>query len=216
MGAGEAYQAWCREWAGGCLRVLRPGAHLAAFGSPRTAHRLVCGLEEAGFELRDTLIWLYGTGLPKSRKLPDGCATSLKPAYEPILLARRAPEAPLGRNLETGAGALNADPCRVEGRFPPMSFSRTHRIAGRRHASPAAPPGWWTPRRSALACHRSRCDDRVASSTAPAPAEPFACSGTRGRDEGRHDVPGRRRRCGRRRDLVASRCSMIASTDAPI
>lgn len=119
MSAGEAYQAWCREWAGGCLRVLRPGAHLAAFGSPRTAHRLACGLEEAGFELRDTLIWLYGTGLPKSRKLPGGRATSLKPAYEPILLARRPPEAPLGRNLEThGAGALNADPCRVEGRFP--------------------------------------------------------------------------------------------------
>ncbi len=47
MNAGEAYQAWCREWAAGCLWALRPGAHLAAFGSPRTAHRLGCGLEEA-------------------------------------------------------------------------------------------------------------------------------------------------------------------------
>jgi DNA modification methylase len=117
--AGEAYQAWCRGWAAGCLRALKPGAHLAAFGSPRTAHRLACALEEAGFELRDTLIWLYGTGLPKSRRLPGGRATSLKPAYEPILLARRPPEGPIERNLEAhGTGALNADACRVHGRFP--------------------------------------------------------------------------------------------------
>jgi site-specific DNA-methyltransferase (adenine-specific) len=119
LSAGEAYQAWSRGWAAECLRSLRPGAHLAAFGSPRTAHRLACALEEAGFELRDTLIWLYGTGLPKSRRLSGGRATSLKPAYEPILLARRPPEGPIERNLEAhGTGALNADACRVEGRFP--------------------------------------------------------------------------------------------------
>lgn len=119
MSTGEAYQTWCRGWAAGCLRALQPGAHLAAFGSPRTAHRLACALEEAGFELRDTLIYLYGTGMPKSRRLPGGRATSLKPAYEPILLARRPPEGPIGRNLEAnGTGALNADACRVDGRFP--------------------------------------------------------------------------------------------------
>jgi DNA modification methylase len=119
MSVGEAYQAWCRGWAKECLRVLRPGAHLAAFGSPRTAHRLACGLEEAGFELRDCLIWLYGTGMPKSRRLLGGRSTALKPAWEPILLARRPPEGPIERNLaEHGTGALNADPCRVEGRFP--------------------------------------------------------------------------------------------------
>jgi DNA modification methylase len=119
MSARQAYQAWCRSWACRCLEALKPGAHLAAFGSPRTAHRLACALEEAGFELRDTLIWLYGTGLPKSRKLPDGRASSLKPAYEPILLARRPPKGPLERNLEAhGTGALNADACRLEGRFP--------------------------------------------------------------------------------------------------
>jgi DNA modification methylase len=116
---GEAYQAWCREWAAGCLRALRPGAHVAAFGSPRTAHRLACALEEAGLELRDTLIWLYGTGLPKSRKLPGGRGSSLKPAYEPILLARRPLDGPLERNLEAhGTGALEVHACRVEGRFP--------------------------------------------------------------------------------------------------
>lgn len=116
--AGEAYQAWCRAWAARCLPLLRPGAHLAAFGSPRTAHRLACGLEEAGFELRDTLLWLYGTGLPKSRRLPEGQTTSLKPAYEPIVLAGRPPEQRIERNLTAhGTGALNADACMVAGRF---------------------------------------------------------------------------------------------------
>jgi DNA modification methylase len=118
-GAGDAYQAWCRVWASHCLRVLRPGAHLLAFGSPRTAHRLACGLEQAGLELRDTLLWLYGTGLPKSRRLPDGRSTTLKPAYEPIALARRPTQGPLRRNLERhGTGALNSDARRVDGRHP--------------------------------------------------------------------------------------------------
>lgn len=117
--AGEAYEAWTTAWATECLDVLRPGAHLAAFGSPRTAHRLACGLEQAGFELRDCLIWLYGTGLPKSRRLPGGRATSLKPAWEPILLARKPLACPIERNLTAhGTGALNADACRIDERFP--------------------------------------------------------------------------------------------------
>jgi DNA modification methylase len=117
--AGDAYQAWCRAWGAECLRVLRPGAYLLAFGSPRTAHRLACGIEQAGLELRDTLLWLYGTGLPKSRRLPGGRSTALKPAYEPIALARRPPEGPVLRNLERhGTGALNTDARRVDGRHP--------------------------------------------------------------------------------------------------
>jgi DNA modification methylase len=117
--AGDAYQAWCRTWGAECLRVLRPGAHLLAFGSPRTAHRLTCGLEQAGLELRDTLLWLYGTGLPKSRRLPGGRSTALKPAYEPIALARRPPEGPMLRNLERhGTGALNTDARHIDGRHP--------------------------------------------------------------------------------------------------
>jgi DNA modification methylase len=117
--AGDAYQAWCRAWGAECLRVLRPGAHLLAFGSPRTAHRLACGLEQAGLELRDTLLWLYGTGLPKSRRLPGGRSTALKPAYEPITLVRRPPEGPMPRNLERhGTGALNTDARRIGGRHP--------------------------------------------------------------------------------------------------
>lgn len=115
----EAFQAWCRVWAQGCVAALKPGGHLAAFGSPRTSHRLACALEEAGFELRDTLLWLYGTGMPKSRHLSGGRATQLKPAYEPILLARRPLDGPVEHTLARyGTGALNAAACRTEDRFP--------------------------------------------------------------------------------------------------
>ena len=68
---------WVEAW-----RVLRPGGYLLAFGGTRTYHRLACAVEDAGFEVRDCLMWLYGTGFPKGK----GC---LKPAWEPILLARK-------------------------------------------------------------------------------------------------------------------------------
>ncbi len=88
LSPGEAFEAWTQAWTAQCLRLLKPGGHFAAFGAPRTFHR---GVEDAGFELRDVLIWLYGTGMPKSRRLPGGLGTALKPAYEPILLARKKP-----------------------------------------------------------------------------------------------------------------------------
>jgi DNA modification methylase len=117
--AAESFQAWSVTWASECLRVMRPGAHLAAFGAPRTAHRLACALEDAGLELRDTLMWLYGTGIPKSRRLAGGQATGLKPAYEPILLARKPLDGTVERNVARHrTGALNASACRVGGRFP--------------------------------------------------------------------------------------------------
>jgi DNA modification methylase len=49
-----------------CLRILKPGGHLLAFGGTRTSHRMVCAIEDAGFEIRDTLMWIYGSGFPKS------------------------------------------------------------------------------------------------------------------------------------------------------
>ena len=55
------------EWAEECLRVLKPGGHLVAFGGSRTWHRLAVAVEDAGFEIRDSIAWLYGTGFPKSR-----------------------------------------------------------------------------------------------------------------------------------------------------
>jgi site-specific DNA-methyltransferase (adenine-specific) len=79
------------------LRVLKPGGYLLAMGGTRTYHRLACAVEDAGFQIRDCLMWLYGSGFPKGK----GC---LKPAWEPILLARK----PGPRVLPLGV-----DECRV-------------------------------------------------------------------------------------------------------
>lgn len=62
----SAFQDWCAAWAAECLRVLKPGGHLLAFGGTRTWHRLTSGIEDAGFEIRDTITWLYASGFPKS------------------------------------------------------------------------------------------------------------------------------------------------------
>ncbi|QGJ87312.1 DNA methylase [Gordonia phage Wocket] len=64
--AGAPFQAWCTEWATECLRILKPGGHLVAFGGSRTWHRLAAAVEDAGFEIRDSIAWLYGSGFPKS------------------------------------------------------------------------------------------------------------------------------------------------------
>jgi DNA modification methylase len=115
----KAYEVWCRLWATECRRVLKPGAHMLAFGSPRTAHRLAAGLEDAGLEVRDTLSWLYSTGIPKSGPLPGGRGTTLKPAYEPILVTRRPVEGTVAKTIERhGTGALEIDSCRVGKRHP--------------------------------------------------------------------------------------------------
>lgn len=60
------FQRWCTAWATECLRILKPGGHLLAFGGSRTWHRLSSGIEDAGFETRDSIAWLYGSGFPKS------------------------------------------------------------------------------------------------------------------------------------------------------
>jgi site-specific DNA-methyltransferase (adenine-specific) len=147
-------EAFWRE----ALRVAKPGAHLLAFGGTRTHHRLMCAIEDAGWEIRDCLGWLYGSGFPKSldvskaierevvgrgigahSKDPDsfgnghnpeynitapatpeavrwnGWGTALKPAWEPIVLARKPIIGTVAQNvLEYGTGALNIDGCRVE------------------------------------------------------------------------------------------------------
>ena len=54
------------QWAEACYRVLKPGGHIVAFGGTRTWHRLAVAIEDAGFEMRDSLAWLYGSGFPKS------------------------------------------------------------------------------------------------------------------------------------------------------
>lgn len=64
--AGPVFQQWCQAWATECLRVLKPGGHMLAFGGTRTVHRLTCAIEDAGFEIRDGIDWIYGSGFPKS------------------------------------------------------------------------------------------------------------------------------------------------------
>jgi site-specific DNA-methyltransferase (adenine-specific) len=115
------FQAWCRAWGAEVWRVLKPGAHVLVCGAPRSYHRLACGLEEAGFEVRDSLCWLFGQGFPKSLNLDGGLGTALKPAFEPIVLARKPVQGSITANVEAyGTGALNIDACRVEGFKPEM------------------------------------------------------------------------------------------------
>lgn len=170
-----------KEWDGGdiafrpetwrlCFDLMKPGAHLLAFSGTRTYHRMACAIEDAGFEIRDQIGWLYGSGFPKSHDVskaidkaagaerdivgdspyasrkPNGSAgvnsvglsaapgavitapatdaarqwegwgTALKPAWEPIVLARKPLSGTVAGNvLEHGTGALNIDGCRVHG-----------------------------------------------------------------------------------------------------
>jgi site-specific DNA-methyltransferase (adenine-specific) len=115
------------------IRVFKPGAMFMAFGGTRTHHRLMCAIEDAGFEIRDCLMWLYGSGFPKSldigkaidkaayttpatdaAKLWDGYGTALKPAWEPIILAMKPCAGTFAENaLEHGVAGLNIDAGRI-------------------------------------------------------------------------------------------------------
>lgn len=109
------------------LKACKPGAHLLAFGGPRTEHRLACNIEDAGWELRDKVYWVHGEGFPKGvnvgmalEKLGHdgadwfGYGTTLKPAVEPVVLAMKPRQGSFAKNvLKHGCGALNIDGCRV-------------------------------------------------------------------------------------------------------
>lgn len=142
-----------------CLRVLKPGGHLLAFAGTRTQHRMAVRIEDAGFEIRDMIAWVYGSGFPKSldvskaidkqagvwrgragsvssrngamsgpnyertpkgdpatdaAKQWSGWGTALKPALEPITVARKPLVGTVAANvMEHGTGAINVDGCRV-------------------------------------------------------------------------------------------------------
>jgi DNA modification methylase len=171
-----------------CYDLLPPGGHLLAFSGTRTYHRMVCAIEDAGFEIRDTIAWLYGSGFPKSHNVskgidkaagaerevigdspfaarkPNGSAgvnsvglsgtsgsiitapatdaarqwegwgTALKPALEPICLARKPLDGTVAGNVQKhGTGALNIDGCRVaapEGGVVRMAHSETGAARG--------------------------------------------------------------------------------------
>ena len=95
------------------LRVLKPGGYLLAFSGTRTYHRMAVAIEDAGFEIRDQIGWLYGSGFPKSHNGEWG-GTALKPAWEPVCMARKPLQGTVAANFAAhGTGGLNIDGCRV-------------------------------------------------------------------------------------------------------
>lgn len=99
------------------FRVLKPGGHLLAFAGTRTQHRMAIRIEDAGFEIRDMIAWMYGSGFPKSHNLKgdwEGWGTALKPAMEPITMARKPFKGTVSDNVQKyGTGAINVDGCRI-------------------------------------------------------------------------------------------------------
>jgi DNA modification methylase len=143
---GHGFEAFTTWWAEEIRRVLKPGGYVVAFGAPRTFHRLAAGSEDAGLEVRDQLLWCFGSGVPKSRRMPGGLGSTLKPAYEPIMLARKPldPTTPtIAANLARyGTGTLNID------------ATRTPR-PGQRHPS----EGYWPANLGLM--HEPECDERT-------------------------------------------------------
>ena len=120
MGKSWDYDVPTKEIWRECLRVLKPGGHLLAFFGTRTYHRGVVRIEDAGFEIRDCIQWLYGSGFPKSHNIKEGdfkgWGTALKPANEPICAARKPLEKGLTvtENVQKwGTGAINIDGSRI-------------------------------------------------------------------------------------------------------
>lgn len=108
------------------LRVLKPGGHVLSFGGTRTYHRMVVNMEDAGFEIRDQLAWLYSSGFPKNMDIGKismnaewrekfvGWGTALKPAHEPICMARKPFSGALRVNiLKWGTGGINIHESRI-------------------------------------------------------------------------------------------------------
>lgn len=77
----RSFGEWCEVWATEALRVIKPGGHILAFGGTRTHHRLMCALEDAGWEIRDTLMWMYGSGFPKSLSVHKATRTVVESKY---------------------------------------------------------------------------------------------------------------------------------------
>ena len=125
------------------LRVLKPGGYALSFGGTRTYHRMVVNMEDAGFEIRDQIQWIYGSGFPKSHNIGGGWGTALKPANEPIVLARKPlSEKTVAKNvLKHGTGALNIDGSRVGFADGDTTFSAKSAGlgAGRETANAGAP-----------------------------------------------------------------------------
>lgn len=114
-GGRKHWITWMTEVMTECLRVMKPGAYGLVWALPRTSHWTATALEDAGFEVRDVVTHLFGTGFPKSLNLGEGRGTALKPASEHWILIRRPiSEKTVAANvLKWGCGGLNIDGCRV-------------------------------------------------------------------------------------------------------
>lgn len=113
----DEFQTFMYQFGLEAIRILKPGSHIAMFGSTRRHHRQMAGLEDAGFELRDTLMWLFGQGFPKSHNKfgLKGYGTALKPAWEPIILAMKPLDGTYAQNVEKwNVGGINIDESRIE------------------------------------------------------------------------------------------------------
>lgn len=116
MGKGWDHEVPGREYWEECLRIVKPGVHLLAMGGTRTSHRLACAIEDAGWQIRDCIIWIYGSGFPKSHNRfgAEGWGTALKPAYEPIIMAMKPLDGTFKQNYEKwGHAGINIDGCRI-------------------------------------------------------------------------------------------------------
>jgi site-specific DNA-methyltransferase (adenine-specific) len=142
---GAQFQQFSQDWATQALRVLKPGGHLLAACGTRTYHRMVCGIQDAGFEIRDTICWIFGSGFPKNVNIfkhlekngildekSDGLGTALKPACEFFVLARKPlSEKTIAANwLKWGTGCLSIDDCRVGDEIVSIHNAPTGTFAG--------------------------------------------------------------------------------------
>ncbi len=114
-GGRDAWIAWLRDIMREAFKVLKPGGHALVWALPRTSHWTMTAIEDAGFEIRDVGIHLFGTGFPKSLNVGEGRGTALKPAAEHWILARKPLDGTVAANvLAHGTGALNIEACRIE------------------------------------------------------------------------------------------------------
>ncbi len=130
-----------------CLRVLKPGGHLLAFGGSRTFHRLTVAIEDAGYEIRDTIAWISSKTFPKSLNVAKaiakqgkdgsvaaGWGTGLKQVVEPVVLARKPLEATVADNfLRWGVGGLNIEASRIQYGQENIDFTTEHRQTADNH-----------------------------------------------------------------------------------
>ena len=105
----EGFQSWCEEWAKECLRVLKPGGHILAFSGSRTYHRMACAIEDAGFEIRDQIMWVYGSGFPKSHNIGNDIDKRMGHPPRGKAIPMASTHFPTGKYAEDGGEKLEGN-----------------------------------------------------------------------------------------------------------